>query len=449
MDEGGRLAGQRPAAARRRKGLSQLQLADMIGRSESWVSKVETGVLRLDRLALARLIARLLGMDLAYLLGLDAPAAAGGFVPAQERTLKLVHLLAGPRDWEMWDDVKRRWFFVQAAGSVMAVLDVLRSRPAAELGDRVEAVRAGCCRIDDDTIEGLAHVTLGYRQAYRSVSAFSLLGPACGTLSLLTGLAPDSGGERDRVVSMIGEMGALIATVLTLDMEDFAAARPYLGIAMRAAQQSGSRELMAFTLGGRAFHAAYSGDVKAGLGFVQGALDVAARGIHPRTHGWLSAVASEMVASQPGAAGQRDLRCERLLETAARQLRHPALGDEPWLGIGAFNADKLTAYRGGDLMRLGRYREAQAELLAALDRLDPALRRHRCTAHVDLADAYVRDGKIDDGAGHAIRALEIIEDTRHAGSLRRVETLHKRIRPARSQAARQLGERLLHLKAAS
>ncbi|MFC0038491.1 helix-turn-helix domain-containing protein [Actinomadura rayongensis] len=54
MDKSDKMVGQRIAVARRRRGLAQIQFADMIGRSESWVSKVETGVIRLDNLSLAR-----------------------------------------------------------------------------------------------------------------------------------------------------------------------------------------------------------------------------------------------------------------------------------------------------------------------------------------------------------------------------------------------------------
>lgn len=114
-----------------------------------------------------------------------------------------------------------------------------------------------------------------------------------------------------------------------------------------------------------------------------------------------------------------------------------------------FNSDKLIAYRGGGLMRLGRYAEAQQELLAALGRLDPALRKHRCTAHVDLAEAFVRDRKVDDGAEHAIDALKIITDIRHADSLRRVAKLYTAVRPTRTPTVRRLGEKLIELKAIS
>jgi hypothetical protein len=100
-------------------------------------------------------------------------------------------------------------------------------------------------------------------------------------------------------------------------------------------------------------------------------------------------------------------------------------------------------------MRLGRHRDAQEVLGAALAGLDPAQAKHRCTAHVDLAEALARDGQLDGAADHAVSALKIIGQTRHAGSLRRVEALHRDMAPSRSGAGRRLGEQLLQLRALS
>jgi transcriptional regulator with XRE-family HTH domain/tetratricopeptide (TPR) repeat protein len=413
----------------------------MIGRSESWVSKVENGAMKLDSIALARRIAGVLAVEVAYLLGLDPPGRTAA-PSADVREFEVRHLLVAPSDWEVLDPVRRRWFFMQAGVATLGVLEALRPGPG-DLPERVAAARAGRGRADGVTVAGLAEVVQGLRATYGAVSGFSLLGPAFGMLSLLTELAPDARAERDRVISLIGQVGTLLASAFALDLEDFEAARPYLRLAMRAAQESRDAELMAFTLGGRAFHAAHGGDPRSGVAFADASLDAARAGIHPRTHGWLLAVASEMHASQGAAAW-----CERLLDDAAGRLDSP---DEarPWIGIGTFNVAKLTAYRGGDMMRLGHYRDAQEILGAALAGLEPMLVKHRCTAHIDLAEALARDGQLDGAADHAASALKIIGQTRHAGSLRRVEVLHHDIASSRSQAGRSLGEQLLHLKALS
>ncbi len=61
--------GQRVAHFRRRRGISQLVLAARLGRSESWVSKVERGERRIDRLSVIEQLATVLEVDPGTLLG--------------------------------------------------------------------------------------------------------------------------------------------------------------------------------------------------------------------------------------------------------------------------------------------------------------------------------------------------------------------------------------------
>lgn len=135
-----RVAGEWLARARRRRGLSQLEFAALIGRSESWVSKVETDTIRLKDLELAERIAEVLEVPLTGVLGLE-PAAPG--VSAASRAV--LHTrgqgmgpqLTDAREWEMWDSMKRRWFLTQAALAALAVTDALRSGPGASVLDVV------------------------------------------------------------------------------------------------------------------------------------------------------------------------------------------------------------------------------------------------------------------------------------------------------------------------
>jgi transcriptional regulator with XRE-family HTH domain len=338
----------------------------------------------------------------------------------------------------------RRQDFLLIAGAAAAALDVLRDHSLSVPSGRLKTVRA-TGRVDAETVDGLEHLMLGYRQVYRSAGAALLLGPVCGTLNLLTELAPGAGPHRDRMISLIGQAGTLAGAILMLDLADFATARRYLAIGARAAQQADDTELTAISLSCRAFHATYDGDPAAGLAFAKGALDVAATGVHPRSHGWVAAVASEMHATL---GPSEEMGCMSALERARQQLAAP-MPAQPWKGIGAFDTGKLAAYRGGDLVRLGRHAEAQAQLQAALEELDPALVKHRCTAHIDLAEAYVRDHKPAEGARHAASALQIITDTRHLHSLRRVEAVYSAVKPSGATEARDLGARLLAFRAAS
>ncbi len=64
--------GRQVAYLRVRRRLSQQSLADRLGKSKSWVDKVERGVRSLERVSTIRDIAAVLRVDAATLLGRDA-----------------------------------------------------------------------------------------------------------------------------------------------------------------------------------------------------------------------------------------------------------------------------------------------------------------------------------------------------------------------------------------
>jgi DNA-binding XRE family transcriptional regulator len=67
--------GRKLAAERKRRGLSQPDLAKMIGRSVAWVSQVERGVRRIDRMSVLETLGAALDVPLAELAA-DAPIIA-------------------------------------------------------------------------------------------------------------------------------------------------------------------------------------------------------------------------------------------------------------------------------------------------------------------------------------------------------------------------------------
>ncbi|TWG18926.1 helix-turn-helix domain-containing protein [Micromonospora taraxaci] len=78
--------GRRVAYWRARRKLSQQVFADRLGKSKSWVDKVERGVRALDRLSTLQEIARVLRIDTAVLVGRDvAPVGSAGRVEGVDR----------------------------------------------------------------------------------------------------------------------------------------------------------------------------------------------------------------------------------------------------------------------------------------------------------------------------------------------------------------------------
>jgi transcriptional regulator with XRE-family HTH domain len=83
------LTGERIAYHRKRLGLSQVEFAGLIGRSESWVSQVERGVRAVDRLSVLQKVADALGVPVAELRGADADDEISAERPEAFEALRL------------------------------------------------------------------------------------------------------------------------------------------------------------------------------------------------------------------------------------------------------------------------------------------------------------------------------------------------------------------------
>jgi hypothetical protein len=109
-----------------------------------------------------------------------------------------------------------------------------------------------------------------------------------------------------------------------------------------------------------------------------------------------------------------------------------------WRGIGWFGPDKLRAYEGGNMLRLGRYDDARVILDDALAGLDDTMQRHRATALCDRAEAHLGAGDIDACATDAAAALELVTRVEHSGNLERVMIVADKIADSGERAAKAL-----------
>src|SRR6266508_2732106 len=100
--------GERIAAYRKRRGMSQDALAGLVGMSRSWLSQVERGIYTVDRLSTLADLATVLRVDVADLVGHEWRLAPNGapHVRAMEAIRKQLagygHLLGDqPRPWPL------------------------------------------------------------------------------------------------------------------------------------------------------------------------------------------------------------------------------------------------------------------------------------------------------------------------------------------------------------
>jgi hypothetical protein len=82
-------------------------------------------------------------------------------------------------------------------------------------------------------------------------------------------------------------------------------------------------------------------------------------------------------------------------------------------------------------------------LTKALDTLDPALKKHRCTALADLATGLIQLREVEEGCQRASQSLTLAAELRHGVSIDRIRKLERQLPPShRSPAVRQLREQL-------
>jgi tetratricopeptide (TPR) repeat protein len=151
-----------------------------------------------------------------------------------------------------------------------------------------------------------------------------------------------------------------------------------------------------------------------------------------------------MAPPAPSQAAQRSATFLEALDQAGYALDRADEDEEAsWIGIGTFNQAKLEAYHGVCYLQLGRPGDAVPALTRALDTLDPALKKHRCTALADLASGLIQLREVEEGCQRASQSLTLAPELRHGVSIDRIRKLERQLPPSqRSPAVRRLREQL-------
>jgi transcriptional regulator with XRE-family HTH domain len=129
--------GRKIAAERRRRGLSQPELARMVDRSVAWVSQVERGVRKVDRMSVLEALAAALDVPLAELAAeapvvaavTEEPPGAGGLRLVLSRAYALRAMLDGrrtPAIGTLRTKARKAWDLTHA-GRYTELTDLLRS----------------------------------------------------------------------------------------------------------------------------------------------------------------------------------------------------------------------------------------------------------------------------------------------------------------------------------
>ncbi|MEO3854625.1 helix-turn-helix transcriptional regulator [Acrocarpospora sp. B8E8] len=131
-----RALGRRIAQERKRRGLSQAELAQLIDRSVAWVSQVERGVRKVDRMSVLENVATVLELPLSELAAEapvvaatieEVPGAAGlRLVLSGAHSLRaMLHAAPVPTTTEIRPRVERAWYLTHES-QYMELADLLR-----------------------------------------------------------------------------------------------------------------------------------------------------------------------------------------------------------------------------------------------------------------------------------------------------------------------------------
>ncbi|HEY8452215.1 MAG: helix-turn-helix transcriptional regulator [Micromonosporaceae bacterium] len=188
--------GRRVAYWRRRRRMSQQVFADRLGKSKSWVDKVERGVRRLDRFSVIHQIADVLGVEPAVLLGPPAAQRGGpsgravGAVEIEEIRSAVERCdrigmwsppVSSPPDLgELRKAVRHAWLTYQSArGGVLARLlpELLQQAQAAhaayphgEEGEQTAHLLGQVYQITSSVLRNVGEYELAWLAADRAVS---------------------------------------------------------------------------------------------------------------------------------------------------------------------------------------------------------------------------------------------------------------------------------------
>lgn len=433
-------------------GLSQPQLAQRVGYTRQYVSLAERPGKNIPSHELVSAIDNALSADgslltLRALAKTEQQALRSGAAAASTPSFCAEKVITG--GFAEGDSGEITGDFPRCVESGMSGVGMLRRTFL--LGGVVSGLHVGHASsappaVAEELVDQLYMASAAYRSAYSTVPATQLYAAVREHFNLVLSLRPGDQPTkiRQRLLTTAGEMAALAAPVLGLNLGRWDEAGDYLEFAFGAAREVENRDLETIVWACRAFHAAYGmDDPQSGQDFADVAVATGNDGASATTRAWAAAVASERHADLNDEATSL-----RLLEQARTDLSS-SNEDQHWSGIGTFDNAKITAYAGGNYGRLKRHHSAVQVLDEALTNLDESMRRHRCTAFIDRAEAHLACSDVDAACVDTHNALLLAVETQHSDTVSRAKKLAKSALSKGAFAARELWQDVLTAQAAT
>ncbi|MFI6640221.1 helix-turn-helix domain-containing protein [Streptomyces sp. NPDC050504] len=356
--------------ARKAGRLTQRQLGDACGLSQSAISRMEKrGAADYNMTTLAR-AAHHLGIA-PGLVGL-ADSGTASVVPAEGH-----------------DSVERRQFL---AGVAATAATPMLSAAAPQL-PHWGVEQADVLRV----------ATTAFRRMDASVPARQLADTVQGHMRLVQSVAAQAPDQATRArLAAAGSEVASLAGWLAWDMADAGSARTWYGAAIKAARRSGNPLLTAYQQGSLAQFEVEAGNVAQGLSLIRAARRQLGSDRPAIAAAWLSSL--EAVAH--AAAGDERASDRALLASAAEVERVPSEEPPPWPWVFAFDLRKVAAARVTSGARLARPRWVLTSLDDATAALSSNHEKQRALLGLDVASGHMASGHLDTAFALAGRSLD-------------------------------------------
>lgn len=378
------------------RGWSQGELANAVGYSQSWVSRVINGQQSLT-IEQVRELADRLGIPLHLLRFASATETRKG---------------AGP--------TRRRDF-----GKVIATAAM--SLPTACTGSD----------INEGTAPTLRAITGGQRLLDASSPARDLARGAIAHVELTeralkraqhTPFAPE--------IAAGASEAAGFAAWLHTDMGDLGSARSYYQTAIAHARQAGHHLLEVYMLGSLASFEIEADDPELGLTLAAEARRRMGADAHPTAKAWLSCVRSLAYAALGDASA-----CTREIARAEANVVRQENTAPPWPWVFSFDDAKVASHRALAGVRLRNPNDARAAFSEALHGYNAGAKQ-AALLKVELASAHADSGDVDEAFRLATEALRTGSQFRSERVITRVRRFRRGYNGARARIVNEFDEQL-------
>lgn len=255
-------------------------------------------------------------------------------------------------------------------------------------------------------------------RSYPSTAPSTLQPPVVQHLAAVTRLlsTPQRLEVRRRLIVIAGQLAG-VAGNLCFDLNDPDRAHSYFGVGDISAKESEDDDLASWLLATHSLVPIYHGKPKEALLLIETAQRPAQRGASPVRRAWLHALEARAHAAMGNVQ-----RCLAALDRSDRELdRGQAANINPVLDF--FDEPRLLAIKGTCHLLLRQAGQAQVMLRRMLTLRSPADVKGRALAQLDLAQAHLYAGDIDESCTVAVEALSIPPEALVAPILRRAQEL--------------------------